>query len=645
MNTHKPLQMFGGSTRPEHISGLAHRLVHNKNTTRTLTRTNPKNQCISGGYQVFLVDSLAKQHTRLPTETPTKRTFSQLLRHIMLGVATICTFEQCLGSVEEKNPNQSGYIVSPHTSSTLVFFSRSNCSLDTTTTLNKSVCIVRKQQKPKHIYLNKYELNDIPEQIVPGIEFERLKIEGSGIVESKAPDTLLLEKVFAAFRMLTVNTLEIVGLRDLPFPETKAFSLGEPAINYNPEPKLLALSNLQCLVIRETATPAILSFFNLLEAINTPIVLKIESGSHIASLRFLDLISLDAVRELWVVNHWGLLQLDCLMLQNGKVTDGLFIKRSLANLKQPPQPQTIAGIIGKKWASLHIPEALFGLLISGNNTTTAKHLQIDIDIGIGIGVDTGIGAGINTKHQPKPKTYPGFHTGKPKSSVEHLVLAPGSSATGSRDPEELKKVLSWVVGSFKDVKTLDIIYIFDPQLYQFVMNTTIDIDGFPDLYRLTMSEEHCQLYSAPGLVYLPASAYTDWANGSLLKSLVQTCPEALAVLTKSTRSLLSPPINPAQDLVCPRCQRVLNTKNTGPSDPEPEQIGVIDAAGHILCQSCLKELLTKRDEAGEAIICPTCHAEVPFSTYMLFVRRDKNSYILDASAYLGKQKPVWLVEG
>ncbi|OAG31270.1 hypothetical protein NEDG_02258, partial [Nematocida displodere] len=290
------------------------------------------------------------------------KVFGKALRSHVLCLILLCVI---VGCAEETVPAPLlRHIVSPYTEQTIAFFEKSSAegrpNQLRTVQIDESRCILRVQAQHLSIYLNKHTLETVPEKLVEGIKFQWLTMKSDGPV-----DIAVLDKILSVFGRINVSWLE---LADLEIDEVSSNT-----DEYPQTPKCVL--NVAELWVTSTLKSSIVWFQDRVDLSESQIRLILYCKPDFGNLEVLDGFNAAGITRLMLYDIANLDSLDCKLLREAPLPNGLDIGGSNAGLTPKISEEVVRGMLTKEWVDLSMPVEVWEELMKPNDQP--KHLTVD----------------------------------------------------------------------------------------------------------------------------------------------------------------------------------------------------------------------------------------------------------------------------
>ncbi|OAG30446.1 hypothetical protein NEDG_01988 [Nematocida displodere] len=504
------------------------------------------------------------------------------------------------------------YLVSPYTDQTIAFFEMSGSTL-ATRTVETTTYIVKDQYMPIKIYLNSYDLADIPDHLVEEMVFDCITIGCKAAFKYQTPPPLalaLLEKVLRAFGTalhadrLTITTLgEILDSEtDVSHSQQACEALSGLALSPNPvtedektPPKLLKLYA-KHIELQRVSVASICWLLPRLDVSECEVALFVQQVPELTNLRCLDGFNPKALLKLYVGGAYNLADIDCVLLRENKVLNEL-------GLWETPEwlyasPETLQAIATKHWDRMGVPIELWIAL--GNvlqKTLDVANLIIYCKF---LAARDGIW---DTVCEEKTSV----------KSLELRLTNPNSARPSNR---ELTELLVWIDSWVIDTERLTISVFCDATPPTFTDHIYIDIEpllpSLKRLYCVLNDGRTICLYNRKSILWIEPAAYKDWADGKLNTTMAKICSQKILSVSDDIITPFTPPTDPNPNPTCFECNMSVEEIVKVSPKTQPIYLGIVCKAGHMACKPCLDNLHKTKYASKEAQpqACPLCGDEL-----------------------------------
>ncbi|OAG30950.1 hypothetical protein NEDG_02266, partial [Nematocida displodere] len=290
------------------------------------------------------------------------KVMGKTLRCHLLCLIVLCVIVGCADEVSEPE-----YIVSPYTEQTMEFFDR--CGSESwpnrleTVEIDGQRCILKKQTRTLiYIFLQSYTISSIPEQLVQGIEFDKLIMVPNDRDKIAQFDPRVLEKILCVFGTICADTLVFSDLSlDGSGSESKSQRMGRSVGSFwGKETPELAPATPRCilsiktLLIQKSTLPTISWLQKRLDLSQCQVNLVIVGKLQLENLELLDCFGARYIEALTLEGFKRLGSLDSKLFREGPLPSELRIWTTRPIF--PKISEWIAGsIISKEWKLLVVP--------------------------------------------------------------------------------------------------------------------------------------------------------------------------------------------------------------------------------------------------------------------------------------------------
>ncbi|OAG30187.1 hypothetical protein NEDG_02272 [Nematocida displodere] len=506
------------------------------------------------------------------------------------------------------------YIDIKDAAQTCVFFRRSGNTLKQYEVDGK-VCIRKRQRlSPISIHIDMYTLQQIPDQIADALVFDHLIIRSTSNSKRTPLNTEVVEKLLWFLRTVHTHKLTISGFKPVTHTATTidmpTLDDGRPSYVHpecqQPIPRLLKVYTKRLVLesISEDFATWILPRLDLKESVFS---LHINQRVGISNLCFLDALNPGSLLTMHVYTGKGVGSIDCALLREQRVRDGLMVKG-------PPNPihaspDIMQAIASKNWAKLCVPVRLW--------CSIAAVLQQPITI-VDLTLDHMI-----PQYDPIMKAI----NHSPIVVVKTLNIRLNNRRTKPLAVKTLRDIMAWINKYFACIENLLLTNTQNRALIEPTVHKYICIE--PQLstirtmkYRL-YNRPTLHLYSIKNILWIAPEAYKDWISGKLNEEIISTCKEKIIFLypilqNPDSHFLTNPPDRDPSTLntnpTCFNCKWTLsglacleNTNN--------RYMGIVCKKRHMGCYFCLKKLVKEKKETQEPFLCPECGEEIISTTF------------------------------
>ncbi|OAG29638.1 hypothetical protein NEDG_00771 [Nematocida displodere] len=304
---------------------------------------------------------------------------SWLIMCHLLCFLSLCTVLHCVGAPVL----DSGYLTSPYTEQTILFFSHNrhlrygnNLS---TIQVGNTKHILKKQAGLIQILFNGYTLDHVPEKLAQGIEFTTLIID-PGALDTPTPfDPLVLARILVALHPICAESLEF---HNLDIAGSGLHGQGHSRHLGDAGEALACTANIDALSIRYTTEPTIRWLQKRINLSQSRINLTILAMLELDNLEVLDGFNAAAIVELRLCELDRLDSLECRLLREDPLPGTLI----LYNIYAPPplvSEQILHKIVSHHWENISLPIHTWKELMKQGVET--KHFNADIlvvDVGL-----------------------------------------------------------------------------------------------------------------------------------------------------------------------------------------------------------------------------------------------------------------------
>ncbi|OAG30412.1 hypothetical protein NEDG_02234 [Nematocida displodere] len=504
--------------------------------------------------------------------------FTRALRCHLLCLILLCVI---VGRAEEVPEPE--YIVSPYTKQTIKFFERSGSDdwenrLETVE-IDREIHVNRFQPRCFSIYLNKYTLETVPEELVADIRFNRLTLESDGPV-----NPAVVEKILCAFGTINVSWLD---LADLEIDDPSSDNNGHPRAT--PTPKCVL--NAKELWITNTPKSSIVWLGERVGLVSSGIGLRISCGTDFGNLEVLDGFNAKRISRLTLYNIDNLDSLDCKLLREGPMLYVLIIYNN-TTLTPKISEQIIQNILAKEWMKLKMPVSVLGELMKPSEQPkqlTADKLTIYL-------------APSQTQTLPPP--------GMNRLNAIHLAIIfrnDNHLLTGT----DLEQTLEWVSVGFEDLEVLSVLVPdAPPALKDFVRSHTFNITTIPTLTSIWVCGIECLdipsiISGGSSIMCFSLEAWELYRSGKLGDELANTQTD-LSVLSPEQQAIVMSREEMAADNDA--CHVCLCTADELKAISPDADICILDHSKHSVCGPCLV-VMVNAGGGARSISCPNCRQE------------------------------------
>ncbi|OAG32041.1 hypothetical protein NEDG_00516 [Nematocida displodere] len=528
------------------------------------------------------------QHQTYPNNNmPGAPTQPNMKVHRLVRKAALTLMYTALGvAVLSRENIDLPYLDSPDTSQTLVFFKASECDL-LTCVADGGIHIAKNQWMGTQIRLNNYRLEAIPEQLVQGLKFEHLTIstppaDQPGLEHPRTKK--LLKRVFQALSAVHTNSLSLTGLDLEDREDTKLLG---PVTKTRPKKHLkLHANHLNLASMSATSMRWLLKCLDVSEC---ELTLHISNAPTIKNLRFLNTFAPKALLFLHVDNAENLANIDCTLLTEKKVLNGLELTGTKKYLGA--SGKTLKAIRAKHWGQAWLYERLLCVdKHQGQKHDPVDSMSISIDFVLGLDSFWSI-------------TY------ENKAWVKTLKLRLTNRHNRPRSSKTLKDLFAWIDRTFKNTETITITDDDGPSAKTFRYRYICIDPHLPDLKHLyyePFAGRVLQRYSPNGILWIASNMYSDWITGRLSQKIHRLCKKKILSIDGSVPTPFLPPActAPNTNPRCFECKWSLDElSEMMDGEPEPIYVGIACPNGHMACISCLEKITRA---SPKPLLCPCC---------------------------------------
>ncbi|OAG31391.1 hypothetical protein NEDG_02273, partial [Nematocida displodere] len=515
----------------------------------------------------------------------------------------LCVIVGCADEVSEPE-----YIVSPYTEQTMEFFDR--CGSESwpnrleTVEIDGQRCILKKQTRTLiYIFLQSYTISSIPEQLVQGIEFDKLIMVPNDRDKIAQFDPRVLEKILCVFGTICADTLVFSDLSlDGSGSESKSQRMGRSVGSFwGKETPELAPATPRCilsiktLLIQKSTLPTISWLQKRLDLSQCQVNLVIVGKLQLENLELLDCFGARYIEALTLEGFKRLGSLDSKLFREGPLPSELRIWTTRPIF--PKISEWIAGsIISKEWKLLVVPMQVWKELMKPGELPkhfTAAELTVYIP-------QYGMFTELKNRTLPtmgddniatvKSLTFK-FHT------RYELMFAPS-----------IVSIIDWISRHFRGLERLVIVESPGKTgLCLFLQKNQVVFTTSPGLKSIEVGKFKCSGYQSnkEPILCLALEAWELYRSGKLADELVNSQTD-LSQLPAEHQAMLMSREELGDDVkACCKCARTLaDLRRRCPKT----EIHILDHPNHSVCTGCLAGLILDGREAG-AINCPSCRKE------------------------------------
>ncbi|OAG29919.1 hypothetical protein NEDG_01466 [Nematocida displodere] len=508
---------------------------------------------------------------------------------------------------DSKKETSIHHISSPHTHQTLAFFEVSGVDL-ATCTLDDTVYLTKSQNhwEGVEIHLNKYTLDNIPEQLAQGMVFSKLTLGKQNIFEQEDPVPLDTDVVTKVLRALgTVHAVRFTIDSDV------AEAMEAQALP-SPKPFLLSLYTKHLWLDRPSEASAAW-FFACIDLSQSVCSVQINYAHRLTNLRFLDHLNSPQLSGLAIHAADNLTNLDCQLLKEKRVRDELILR--LGKTLPTASPDTLQAIASKRWACLRAPLGLW--------SSIAKEFQPPFAVNCLV-LDAEFLGSLNALWGVYPKE---------KISVKSFRIEMSNGDKKPKpepeNPKIHKELFSWVNRCFTDIERLTVLNASANTNASEPPNPPyVCIDPFlpklRDMYCQIGPGFGSQLYSNKSTRWITPVMYSTWATGQLNGMMKEVYQKNVFSINKNFPSLFLPPQNPDPNPRCFACKTPLKEINNLGTRARTRYIGIVCDGGHMGCSACLEILLKDKQDAKEVLHCLHCNSEIANADFHGVIKRKTN---------------------
>ncbi|OAG30954.1 hypothetical protein NEDG_02183 [Nematocida displodere] len=504
------------------------------------------------------------------------------------------------------------YIDSLYTDQTLEFFRASGCELAASTRPNQSS--LAKAQISAKICLDRYTLDTVPENLVPGLEFDFLTIlceqdsehlENLENLENTNPNTNqapiktptskeLVVKVFRALSNFRANVLVFDGLRiDSTTTGNSGSKKAGNALDIfrrakEPSPIPLHIKHLKIENMSNISTVFLLSCFDMQNCKfsiwfdNIPGICKPHTSTNLGTTSYLNVDTVGHSKDT------ALLTKECITLKC------LHIYGTDQTLD--PLSETLKPTASKHWGKLVVPVEAWEPIVNRieesfskeNLPTSSVHLE-DFDV-------------------VRSVTY------QERVTMKQLTVTFRVRDTQLKTrTSNLNDTVLLFRKHFGDIESVRLnLYVYTLELVHDFPTAYTEV-GHPKLSDIIWARYFgaiC-LYSSRNILWIAPNAYSDWASGKLNDEMKKVSASQILFIYGPTRTPFLPNMHTTNNPKCFECYQSVDDFNGTPADEDaPMYLGIVCNSGHMACITCLKKLAKKKREMEEPLCCPICDAVI-----------------------------------
>ncbi|OAG29388.1 hypothetical protein NEDG_00521 [Nematocida displodere] len=543
------------------------------------------------------------------------------LRVLLLRRSIACLGAWCMlaGCTSELVPGVD-YILSDRTKETLTFFRehhpKLSCDELGVVQIGEETHMLKRQMGEILIILKKHKLGSVPQSLVEGVEYSRIRISTRNQGASVQEDLGVLAMILSAFGTICADSLELSDLKLGSWA-----SGGAMARLFSKSPGEIALKSLKSGTLGRLEVPrCILRIKKLKIANSTELAIKwfqarvdmsqcrvnliIDGNLELDTLEVVDGFGALAIVELRLYRIRQLSDLECKLLRKGPLPDTLVINSCFCLLTQRISEQICQNIVSNQWKRLHISKQLWKRLIMprwGVRYICADLLTIDM---------TYFGNGRVFHSTPVPPM-------RNTIGLVKVLRIDFYEDRGDLTNGDLIRVLDWISRHFRGLVQIVLgTEAVLKKLVPFIEHNWFLILTNPGIASIKVADVECSLYQKKKGEFLCFSLST-WdlcKKGRLWEDLQKTCYAMLGFLSPEDQNRItcSGEVSEAgeDDIVCSICLSTLNELKDM-NQTTPIDLCMLDKSGHTICSECLYALDQASRDTG-SLACPVCRENIEY---------------------------------